>query len=60
MTTSLSPRAAISASPTSRSRPFGRKEIHLAEHEMPGLRALRKEYGPLQAARVPASRARCT
>ena len=26
--------------------PFGRKEIHLAEHEMPGLRALRKEYGP--------------
>ena len=28
--------------------PFGRKEIHLAEHEMPGLRALRKEFGPLQ------------
>ncbi len=28
--------------------PFGRKEIHLAEHEMPGLRALRKEYGPLK------------
>src|SRR5688500_5556678 len=27
--------------------PFGRKEIHLAEHEMPGLRALRKEFGPL-------------
>ena len=26
--------------------PFGRKEIHLAEHEMPGLRALRKEFGP--------------
>jgi adenosylhomocysteinase len=28
--------------------PFGRKEIHLAEHEMPGLRALRKEFGPLK------------
>ncbi len=28
--------------------PFGRKEIHLAEHEMPGLRSLRKEYGPLK------------
>jgi adenosylhomocysteinase len=27
---------------------FGRKEIHLAEHEMPGLRAIRKEYGPLK------------
>ncbi|NBU39122.1 MAG: hypothetical protein EBS32_12965, partial [Actinobacteria bacterium] len=25
--------------------PFGRKEIHLAEHEMPGLRWLRKEFG---------------
>jgi adenosylhomocysteinase len=28
--------------------PFGRKEIHLAEHEMPGLRSLRKELGPLK------------
>jgi len=28
--------------------PFGRKEIHLAEHEMPGLRALRAEFGPLK------------
>ncbi len=27
---------------------FGRKEIQLAEHEMPGLMALRKEYGPTQ------------
>ncbi len=37
---------------------FGRKEIHLAEHEMPGLRALRKEYGaskPLQGARISGS-----
>ncbi len=25
---------------------FGRKEIELAEHEMPGLMALRKEFGP--------------
>ena len=38
--------------------PFGRKEIHLAEHEMPGLRALRKEFGPskpLQGARISGS-----
>jgi adenosylhomocysteinase len=28
--------------------PFGRKEMLLAEHEMPGLMAIRKEYGPLQ------------
>jgi hypothetical protein len=28
--------------------PFGRKEIHLAEHEMPGLMAIRKEFGPLK------------
>ncbi len=37
---------------------FGRKEIHLAEHEMPGLRALRKEYGaskPLRGARISGS-----
>ena len=27
---------------------FGRTEIELAEHEMPGLRALRKEFGPLK------------
>jgi adenosylhomocysteinase len=27
---------------------FGRKEIALAEHEMPGLMALRKEFGPAQ------------
>src|SRR5215467_3170203 len=27
---------------------FGRKEIKLAEHEMPGLMALRKEFGPSQ------------
>src|SRR5207344_424179 len=28
--------------------PFGRREIHLAEHEMPGLRSLRTELGPLK------------
>jgi adenosylhomocysteinase len=28
---------------------FGRKEITLAEHEMPGLMATREEYGPKQA-----------
>src|SRR5947199_10487797 len=27
---------------------FGRKEIRLAEHEMPGLMTLREEYGPEQ------------
>ncbi len=38
--------------------PFGRKEIHLAEHEMPGLRALRAEFGaskPLRGARISGS-----
>merc|ERR1712222_144152 len=27
---------------------FGRKELSLAEHEMPGLMAARKEFGPSQ------------
>ena len=34
---------------------WGRKEIHLAEAEMPGLMALREEYGqskPLAGARI--------
>ncbi|CAN5382440.1 adenosylhomocysteinase [soil metagenome] len=38
--------------------PFGRKEMHLAEHEMPGLMALRKEFGaskPLAGARISGS-----
>jgi adenosylhomocysteinase len=30
---------------------FGRKEIQLAEHEMPGLMSLRQEYGPSQPLR---------
>ncbi len=37
---------------------FGRKEIRLAEHEMPGLMAVREEYGrvkPLTGARVTGS-----
>ena len=37
---------------------FGRKEIRLAEHEMPGLMAMREEYGPqqpLKGARVTGS-----
>ncbi len=37
---------------------FGRKEIELAEHEMPGLMALRQEYGPsqpLEGARISGS-----
>jgi adenosylhomocysteinase len=39
---------------------FGRKEIAIAETEMPGLMAAREEYGaeqPLKGARLPA---RCT
>jgi adenosylhomocysteinase len=38
--------------------PFGRKEMHLAEHEMPGLMAIRKEFGPskpLAGARISGS-----
>ncbi|MBI2709193.1 MAG: adenosylhomocysteinase [Actinobacteria bacterium] len=38
--------------------PFGRKEIELAEHEMPGLMALRAEHGdaqPLAGARITGS-----
>jgi adenosylhomocysteinase len=37
---------------------FGRKEIQLAEHEMPGLMSLRREYGPsrpLRGARITGS-----
>ncbi len=37
---------------------FGRKEIELAEHEMPGLMQVRKEYGskkPLRGARITGS-----
>src|ERR1700716_2887112 len=37
---------------------FGRKEIQLAEHEMPGLMAIRAEYAtskPLRGARIPGS-----
>src|SRR6476619_1146541 len=37
---------------------FGRKEIRLAEHEMPGLMAMRKEFGPtkpLTGARIAGS-----
>ncbi|MGZ4796780.1 MAG: adenosylhomocysteinase, partial [Acidimicrobiia bacterium] len=37
---------------------FGRKEIELAEHEMPGLMALRERYGaqqPLKGARITGS-----
>ncbi|MFD9130700.1 adenosylhomocysteinase, partial [Kitasatospora sp. NPDC059571] len=38
--------------------PFGRKEIQLAEHEMPGLMAIRAEYAatrPLAGARITGS-----
>jgi adenosylhomocysteinase len=38
--------------------PFGRKEIELAEHEMPGLMAMRRQYQqgkPLTGARITGS-----
>ena len=57
MTSSLSERRDFRVADLSLA-PFGRKEIHLAEHEMPGLRALRKEYGvskPLKGARISGS-----
>lgn len=31
---------------------FGRKEIELAEQEMPGLMAIREKYGPSQPLKV--------
>ncbi|MGA9716371.1 MAG: adenosylhomocysteinase, partial [Aeromicrobium sp.] len=37
---------------------YGRKEIELAEHEMPGLMAMREQYGakkPLTGARIAGS-----
>ena len=40
---------------------WGRKEILIAETEMPGLMAIREEYAqPAAPARAPASPARCT
>ena len=38
---------------------FGRKEIQLAEHEMPGLMATRREYADRQPLNGRGSRARC-
>ena len=39
---------------------FGRKEIQLAEHEMPGLMAPRREYADSQPLRGPAWRRCCS
>lgn len=39
---------------------FGRKEITLAEHEMPGLMSIRAEYAEAQPWPAPASPAPCT
>ena len=39
---------------------FGRKEIQIAEGEMPGLMALRQNYGPPQPCRGLAVPAVCT
>jgi adenosylhomocysteinase len=47
MSSSLTDRRDYRVADLSRA-PFGRREIHLAEHEMPGLRSLRKELGPLK------------
>ena len=39
---------------------WGRKEIRIAETEMPGLMAIREEYARTQPLRARASPARCT
>ena len=39
---------------------FGRKEIQLAEHEMPGLMAVRREFADASRCAAPGSPARCT
>jgi adenosylhomocysteinase len=39
---------------------FGRKEIRLAEHEMPGLMSVRREYADAQPLKGARSQARCT
>ena len=38
----------------------GRHQLRLAEREMPGLMALRKEFGAAKPSRGPASPAGCT
>lgn len=38
---------------------FGRKEIELAEQEMPGLMAIREKYGPSQPLKVNIQDTRC-
>ena len=62
MTTTIDPAAATGSSDFKVAdlslAAFGRKEIQLAEHEMPGLMALRAEYGdaqPLAGARIAGS-----
>lgn len=39
---------------------FGRKELRIAEHEMPGLMSLRREYAEVQPLKGPGFRVRCT
>lgn len=39
---------------------FGRKEIELAENEMPGLMSTREKYAADQPLKAPASLAACT
>jgi adenosylhomocysteinase len=40
--------------------PWGRKELTIAETEMPGLMAIRQEFSKASPSRAPASPARCT
>jgi adenosylhomocysteinase len=57
MTSTLAPRRDFRVADLSLA-PFGRKEMTLAEHEMPGLMAIRREYGPtkpLAGARISGS-----
>ncbi len=39
---------------------WGRKEISIAEFEMPGLMSIRKKYAPASRSKASASRAPCT
>ena len=39
---------------------WGRKEIRIAETEMPGLMAIREEFAKTSRSRAPASLVRCT
>lgn len=39
---------------------WGRKEIEMAEKEMPGLMSIRRKYSAQSRSKAPGSQARCT